>query len=49
MGDYKKLGDTQEQEKEKTHKMSALEEIETQTGPEGLTSAEAQRRLERDG
>lgn len=49
MGEYKKLEDTHEEEKGKAHKMSALEEAETRTGPEGLTPEEAQRRLDRDG
>ena len=49
MGEYKKLEDTHEEEHKKTHKMSPEDEADTQTGPEGLTQAEALRRLERDG
>lgn len=49
MGEYKKLEDTHEEESKHTHKMTPQEEAETQTGPEGLTKAEAERRLARDG
>ena len=49
MGDYKKLGDDEKEEPKKGPKLTEQEEIETQTGAEGLTSSEAQRRLERDG
>ena len=49
MGDYKKLEDSHEEEAKKPVKLSPEQEAEVQTGPEGLTQSEAQRRLERDG
>lgn len=49
MGDYKKLEDSHEEEAKKPTKLSPQEEAEVQTGPEGLTQGEAQRRLARDG
>ena len=49
MSDYKVAKDTDEGEAKKGPKLTEEEEAETQTAPEGLTSAEAQRRFDRDG
>jgi hypothetical protein len=49
MGDYKKLEDSHEEHGKPAQKLSPEVEAEVQTGPEGLTSSEAQRRLARDG
>lgn len=50
MDDYKKLSDAPpEEEAKKGPKLSEQELAETQTGPEGLTQSEAQRRFDRDG
>lgn len=50
MGDYKIMSDAPpEEETKKGPKLNEQDLAETQTGPEGLTQAEAQRRFDRDG
>ena len=49
MGDYKTLEDDAPEEVKKGQKLSPEIELETHTGPDGLTKEEAQKRFERDG
>ena len=49
MGDRKPTDHDSEKEVQKGPKLTAEEERETQTDSEGLTTAEAQRRFDRDG